>query len=311
METQQDVAASIDTELTVDDVAVENADTAAVENDDYDPSSFYDNEELAEAPENGEDAQDDDGEVIEPIAPPTSWKAEDKAEWDRLPRNVQETVTRREAERDQFLQSKAREAATVERRVQDEARSALAQIQRNSAAELQRYAEMFAPQTPDPRLLYTGDAQDALTYQQQEAAHRAALAQQQSLQQQAQQRAAEAQQIEEQQAQATREAEVERLQQALPDWFDPDKGPKLKQELQSIGAAMGYPAELMSEATAQDILALKYVSSIKAKADKYDALISKKMSAVSRARQLPRIAKPGTGAAQPSNDPVKLLYPND
>jgi hypothetical protein len=308
VETQQTIA---DDTQTLE-VPAEELSNNTDENEDFDPSKFYDTEEVVAEPDEGDADLDADGEVLEPIAAPTSWKAEDKAEWEALPRNVQETVARRERERDSFLTTKAREAATVEQRVRAEAEQQLAQIHRNSAQELTRYAAMFQAPQPDPALLYTGNPQDALTYQQQEVAYRASVAQQQQLQQQAQERATEAQRIEEQQAHTVRQADVQVLQQALPDWFDSEKGPKLQQTLQSIGSTLGYPVELMADATAQDIIALKTASDWKAKADKYDALISKKMSAVSRARQqLPRIARPGTGVAQPTSDPVKLLYPND
>lgn len=278
-----------------------------------DVEAFYNEDSQSEA---GEEApveeHDEDGEVLEPIAAPTSWKAEDKAGWDELPRNVQETISRRESEREKFLQSKAQEAATVEQRVAAQAQQALAQIAREKAAELNRYAAMFQPQPPNPQLLYTGNAQDALTYQQQDAAYRAGLAQQQQLQQQAQDEAAEAQRIEEQQEQQAKQAEAQQLAQALPDWFDADKGPKLRTELQSIGAALGYPVELMAEARTVDIMALKQAAEWKAKADKFDALNKAKMGAVRAAKQLPRIAKPGSGGAKPAEtDPVKLLYPND
>lgn len=278
-----------------------------------DPESFYDNQDEAE-PSDEELGEIDDGDEDQPdpIAPPTSWSAEDKADWDALPRKQQEIIARREAERDKHLLSKAREAKEVETRVQQQARAELAKIHQNSAAELERYASMFLPQPPDPRLLYTGNPQDALTYQQQEVAFRQASAQQHQLQQEAQQRTAEAQRIEEQQALELRQAEALRLQEVLPDWFDAEKGPKLQAELQSIGSTLGYPVELMAEATAGDILALKTAAEWKAKADKFDKWMSRKMSAVAKAKQLPKIARPGSGQAEQAGaDPIKLLYPND
>jgi len=283
------------------------------ENEVLDPESFYDNQDEAEPSDEDLEQIDDGGEDIDPIAPPTSWNAEDKADWDALPRKQQEIIARREAERDKHLLSKAREAAQAEQRVKQAAHAELAKIYQNSAAELERYASMFLPQAPDPRLLYTGNPQDALTYQQQDVAYKQASAQQQQLQQEAQQRAAEAQRIQEQQALTERQADAARLQEALPDWFDADKGPKLQAELQSIGSTLGYPVELMAEATASDILALKTAAEWKAKADKFDKWMSRKMSAVARAKKLPpKIARPGTGGGQQAtNDPVKLLYPND
>ncbi|WP_264592822.1 hypothetical protein [Sphingobium sp. B1D7B] len=302
--------------------ATEEVDTTAApaeqaneqpENEILDPETFYGNENEAEPSDEELDELDADGEDLDPIAPPTSWNAEDKADWDELPRKQQEIIARREAERDKHLLSKAREATEAEKRVQQQAHAELAKIYENSAQELERYASMFLPQPPDPRLLYTGNPQDALTYQQQDVAYKQASAQQQQLQQEARQRAAEAQRIQEQQVLAQRQADAARLQEALPDWFDVDKAPKLHAELQSIGATLGYPVELMAEATADDILALKQAAEWKAKADKFDKWMSRKMSAVARAKKLPpKFARPGAAAAQQgSTDPVKLLYPDD
>lgn len=255
---------------------------------------------------------DAEGEAEEPIAPPASWNAEDRAEWDQLPRKAQETILRRFGEMERGASTKFREAADAQKRVEQEAFGQLAQIQRNYAAELERYATMFMPQQPDPRLLYTGNQNDALTYQQQEAAYRQATAHQQQLKQEAEARAAEAQRIEEQQAQAQRQADAVELQRVLPDWFDTTRGPELQNRLQSIGTELGYPVELMAQATAKDILALSKAAEWKAKAEKFDKWMSRKMSAVAKAKQLPKIARPGAGGGQQAtNDPVKLLYPND
>jgi hypothetical protein len=149
------------------------------------------------------------------------------------------------------------------------------------------------PAQPDQRLLYTGDPDDVLTYQRQDAAYRAATAQQQQLQQEvarAQQQASEARG---QAEQAEIAVDRQRLQEQLPEWFDPSAGPKLRDELQSIGAELGYPAELMAQAGSTDILALKKAAEWKAKAEKFDALNAKKMEAVRAAKGLPKMARPG------------------
>src|SRR3546814_6337407 len=53
------------------------------------------------------------------------------------------------------------------------------------------------------------------------------------------------------------------------------------------------PAELMAQASSTDILALKRASDWKAKAEKYDKLIAKRMEGVRAAKALPRMARPG------------------
>jgi hypothetical protein len=57
---------------------------------------------------------------------------------------------------------------------------------------------------------------------------------------------------------------------------------------------------LIAEARATDIIAMRKVAELKAKADKYDALQAKKMEKVRAAKGLPRVATPGVpqGAEQ-------------
>src|SRR3546814_5587834 len=71
--------------------------------------------------------------------------------------------------------------------------------------------------------------------------------------------------------------------------FEPSTAPELQRTLESIGAELGYPAELMAQASSTDILALKRASDWKAKAEKYDKLIAKRMEGVRAAKALPRM----------------------
>ena len=75
-----------------------------------------------------------------------------------------------------------------------------------------------------------------------------------------------------------------------------------EQELASIARELGYSDDLIASAGAHDILAMKKVAELKAKADRWDALQRKKMETVRAAKALPKVAKPGTaqpkGAAQ-------------
>ena len=68
----------------------------------------------------------------------------------------------------------------------------------------------------------------------------------------------------------------------------------MRAELQSIGADLGYPVELMAEASSTDILALKKAAEWKAKADQFDKLNKDKMAAVRAAKALPKMGQPGT-----------------
>jgi hypothetical protein len=82
--------------------------------------SWFDDDKQDEAPPaeasdgaelTADDLPDDEAGEPQPIAAPVSWTAEEKARFGELPREVQETITRREGEREKFVQSKASEAA--------------------------------------------------------------------------------------------------------------------------------------------------------------------------------------------------------
>jgi hypothetical protein len=127
----------------------------------------------------------------------------------------------------------------------------------------------------------------------QQANYEAALAQQRELQQQAQlfaqQAQARAQQIEQQ-----HNAEQHRIiVENFPEYADPTTGPELRSKLSAVAKALGYSDELINQARANDILALRTASDWKAKADKYDALQAKKMEKVRAAKGLPKVATPG------------------
>lgn len=250
-------------------------------------------EDETESAEDAEDEAEDAEEAPEPIPMPTSWGKEDADAWGKLDPEAQAVIARREGERDKYIRETGRKAAETRHEVENQAREILARQAEQHAAMLDAYARQFMPQAPDQRLLYTGNQDDVLAYQRQDAAYRAATAQQQQLQQEvarAQQQATEARS---QAEQAEIAVDRQRLQEQLPEWFDPSAGPKLRDELQSIGAELGYPAELMAQAGSTDIIALKKAAEWKVKADKLDALNAKKMAAVRSAKGLPKMARPG------------------
>jgi hypothetical protein len=57
------------------------------------------------------------------IAPPVSWPSEDKAAFERLPREAQEVIARREGERDRFLSQRTQSVAQKERALDEQRRS--------------------------------------------------------------------------------------------------------------------------------------------------------------------------------------------
>jgi hypothetical protein len=254
---------------------------------------------------------EDLGEVEDPapeesrVTPPASWKAEEKAEFARLPRALQETLTRREAERERFVQGKAQEAARARCEIERDAITAIQQLQQEAAARFQHFEQQLAVSEPDPQLI----VEDPELYAAQLADHRHYAAQRQQAQQlaaMAAQRANMAQQqiaaIEAQQTQAV-------LEQHFPEYLSAEHGTRLRNELGSVALALGYAPEQLADVDGRDILAMRMAADWKAKAEKYDRLVATKMDSARVAKDLPRVSRPGvaTGAGAVANQ----RYAND
>lgn len=256
-----------------------------------------DGEEEEEDGEPAEIDEEEDEEGEEDPAPkvdaPHSWSKEDKELFAQLPPEAQAVITRREKERDSFVNAKAREAADTKRVVETEARDVISQMYENHARQLQVYASQILPQAADERLLYTGNPDDVTIYHRQHAAYQRAIGQQQELHQQIAQAQTAQRSALEQSQRAEISADAQRLREELPEWFSEEAGPALQRDLQAIGTELGYSPELMNEASSSDILALKKAHGWKQDAEKYRELMGKKMETVRAAKSLPKMAKPG------------------
>lgn len=254
-----------------------------------------------ELPVEGEEAEVSEDDIsdeaeaddLPPIEAPVSWDAEAKAVFAGLPREAQEIVQRREVERERFVQQKSQEAARARQETEQAAIQQLAQIEHTYAQQFQQIAEQVAPQRPNPDLL----RYDPQAFYAQQADYENAIAQRQQLQQQAHHYAEQAQ-TREQQAEQVRVAQEHALiVEHFPEYADPTTGPKLAAELTAVARELGYPNELIAEARATDILAMRKVADLKRDADKYRALMAKKMEKVRAAKGLPKISTPGTQRA--------------
>lgn len=252
-------------------------------------------QEEAPAPEEQEQPEAEDEPEQPAIDPPVSWNAEEKAKFAELPREVQETLSRREAEREKFVQTKANETARATKEAERQALSQVAEIERQAVEQLQQLSASLLPQRPDPRLLQGTDEHRAIFYQQQ-AQYEAAAAQQQQLQQAAAERGRKLNDYQQELQRREQAENIQVLQDQFPDYLDPAKA-ELRQSLASTAAALGYSHEQIAQARAPDILAMKVAAEWKAKAEKFDALQKTKMETVRAAKNLPPVAKPG--AAQP------------
>ena len=243
----------------------------------------------AEEAEDDTDIEAEEIDELPPIEAPVSWDAEAKAKFAELPRELQETVTKREAERERFVQQKSQEAARAKQEVEQTAYQQLAQYERQVAEQIQSLASQIGPQRPDPAML----SYDPAGFYAQQAQYEQSVAQQRELQQQAQQYAEQAKQREAMAEQVFHAEQTQKLVESFPEYLDPTNGPKLQAELSSVARELGYSPELISQARADDILAMKTAAEWKAKATRYDALMSKKMEKVRSAKGLPKVATPG------------------
>ena len=269
------------------------ADDPAPEEEEQDPEAdeVEGDEVEGDEPEASDETQEETDEAREPIDPPISWDKDAKELFAQLPRELQETVATREAQRDKAIQAATTEAANAKRTASVEANQALAETQRQYASHLEQIASHYAPQPPDPALA----AQDPGRYIALKAQFDHDIAQHNAVVQQAMTASREAEQREA----LVRQEEIAFNSQVLAghfgeEWTNPSSRQALLTDLESVGAELGYPMELMSQASATDILALAKVRDLKVKADKYDALQKNKMAAVRAAKDAPRVAKPGT-----------------
>ena len=253
-------------------------------------------EEEDEQSDEGEEALDeeahdesDEQEELPAIEPPVSWGTDAKELFAQLNPALQQQIVEREAQREKFIQTKAQEASEAKRSARIEAESAFAERQRQYANEVEYFASQLAPQRPDPAILQ----QNPVLFYQLQAEYEQGVAQQQQLQQRAIQAREEARQREEFAAYEQLQADMAVLAQQVPDWADEGKRAAFLTDVTKVGVELGYPQELLAQATAQDVLALKKALDWKSKAAKYDALQKTKMEKVRSAKTLPKVVKPG------------------
>lgn len=258
-----------------------------------------------ELPEGGVD------EGLEPVEPaidaPVSLNAEEKAAFAQLPPEAQRMLQAVEARRNGQVQEATTRASAAQREAEATAARAGAEAQARFAQQLQAFASHYAPQRPNP-----GHYDDMQQFARDNAQYEHDLAQHQQLMQQISGIGAEAGQQLDAQQQQWAQAEAQQLRQAYPEWFDEAKAAGEQSRLTAIGAELGYTPELMAQAGANDILALRKAADWKAKAEKYDSLMKGRMQGVRAAKQTPPNARGQAPNAQAA--PVSVaaqLYPND
>lgn len=265
-----------------------------------DPQNHQEEEDPApvEGEETDELTEDDippeeEADDLPPIDAPVSWDGEAKEVFKNLPREAQEIVQKREADRERFVQQKSQEATRARQEVEQEATQALAAYERQVSEHLQQYARQPNVQKPDPALL----ASDPVTYAYQARLYEDDQAQRYQAQQVSEHYARQAQEREQQAEQAQIAEQRKLIVDNFPEYADPTTHEKHRNELSAIARELGYPPELISQARATDILAMRKVAEYKSDAEKYRNLQKGKMEKVRAAKNLPRVAKPGAAQA--------------
>ena len=249
-------------------------------------------DEAEDEADEGEEQDDDEDEPDEPaIDPPASLTAEEKAKWAQLPPEAQQAIVAIESRRTAEVQQGLEKARNAQREAESTAASRIAEAERLHAEQLMAIAQRNAPQPPDDRMI-DHDPRAYLAakarYERDVAQHNEFVQQIRSLHEGAtkEQERLEAEAI---------KAEWQRVRDDLPEAGNPEQWQALMGKLTPLALELGYPEELLADATPSDIRAIKRASQWKDKADKWDALQSRKMTAVRSHKG--KSAKPGT--AQP------------
>jgi len=250
----------------------------------------------AELPE-GEDTGDEpEAEQAPAIKPPASWTAEEKAAFAELPRHLQETVSRREAERDKALYAKTQEAARVRGEVEQQAIAELQTYAQRQVQNLQALSGILPqiPERPPASLQLT----DPIAWAEQSDYHDWAVAQHQAVQQQMIEAQAIAERSQQEHAQRLYAHNVAILQAEFPEYLDPVQGVQHRTALGNLATELGFSQDDLAEPTARDITALRKVADWKAKADKFDKLMTSRMEGVRAAKNAPKVSRPGSSAGR-------------
>lgn len=263
------------------------------EQEEEDTAEPEDSDQLETGDDDDLEADEGDEPELPPIKAPASWTAEEQAAFAELPRSMQETVTRREAEREKFVQAKSQEAARVKAEVENQALAEVQALAQNYAQRVQS----FLPQIPEKPSAWL-QVNDPLAYAEQQDAYDWAIAQHQMVQQELEQASTLAQTAAQEHARRTNAANVAILSEQFPEYLDPQQGVEHRKVLGTLAMELGFTADELAEPDARDILALRKVAELKTKADKYDKLMAGRMENVRRGKQLPKVSRPGQAQPQ-------------
>jgi hypothetical protein len=246
--------------------------------------------EAGDAPGESDGAADGDPGHLAAIDPPPSWTTEEQAAFAELPRTLQETLTRREAERERLIEAKAHEARSARSAVEREALATIHQLQAAYAGHLEHFEAQLAVPEPDPRLI----AEDPQLYALQLEQHRSSIAQRLEARHLLAEARAQAASAEREMAAREQEEIRAALAAAFPEYLDATSGPKLRETLGATALELGYSPEQLAGVDHVDILAMRKAHEWRQDALKYRALMAKRPERP----ELPRVSRPGTASTR-------------
>lgn len=303
--------------LSMSDAAAAFDDLDALENEaapeDPDAAQFEDDEpegELDEGEEPDVDEPEDSDEGGEPetpaIDPPASLTAEEKAAWAQLPPEAQLMLKSVEARRTTETQRGLEKAREAQREAEAAAAERVAEAQRLFAEQQTQLASDYAPIKPDPRQF-----PDWQTYSAAQAQYEARAAQ----------HSQRLQQLQGLHDEATREQErlhgeamrrmVAEVRDEVPE-FTNGQFQELMDKLTPLALELGYPENLLAEASPVDIRAIKRAAAWKVESDKYKALMARQMTKVRSGKTAkPNAAQPlGSGKARANDRALSAFRSN-
>lgn len=263
--------------------------------------------EEGDEPEAGE-TDEEEGEEGEPeqpaIEPPASLTAEEKAAWAQLPPEAQLMLKSVEARRTTEIQQGLEKARSAQREAESAAAQRVAEAQKLFAEQQTALAQRYMPQKPDPR-----HYPDWQTYSAAQSDYEARAAQHQQLVQQLSGLHEEATKEHERLEAEALQQQWKAVQSDLPEAADPAQWQDLMGKLSPLALELGYPEELLADATPVDIRAIKRAAGWKEKAEKYDALMSRQMAKVRSGKSAkPNAAQPvGSGKARAKTNAIQRL----
>jgi len=246
-----------------------------------------------EPPPTGDEEDKGPGEQQPPavaIEPPASWNTDERAEFAKLPPALQQTIVRRESQREAVLTQRSQEAAEARRSFESERQAALAQ----RGEYLSGLQKMMVLAAPEAAALNNVDwvavqAQSPAEYTRLHAMREALRGRLSAIEGEFQQQQAIAVAQQQQALGELVAREHTALNAALPDYGDQTKGPQLRKDLSSyLQDKGGFSPQEIGQAYDHRLVVLAH------KAMLYDRQITNAAAADAKRNNVaPQVQRPG------------------